>query len=284
MNRRAAWVEVVNKLRSRLSNWKVKTLSIGGRFTLLKSVLGASPLYHMSIFKTPKCVLKEMEAIRGKFFNGADPKERKIIWVTWQKVLASKSHGGLGVSSFYALNRALLLKWVWRFLTNDGSLWSKVIQGIHGNRLDLHSGKTTSVWSAIIREVQSLKDIGFDFMSHCKKRIGDGCSTKFWLDKWNSDVSFCDQFPRVYALDLEKDISVTNKLGGRSIDVSFQRRVRDGVERQQWEALLSALSNVSLVPNADRWVCDLAGDGNFRVKEIRNFLDDLVLPSSPEAT
>nr|GFC43292.1 RNA-directed DNA polymerase, eukaryota, reverse transcriptase zinc-binding domain protein [Tanacetum cinerariifolium] len=49
-----------------------KTLSIGGRLTLLKSVLGASPLYTMSIFKVPRDVLKEMEAIRNHFFNGAD--------------------------------------------------------------------------------------------------------------------------------------------------------------------------------------------------------------------
>ncbi|GJR46171.1 RNA-directed DNA polymerase, eukaryota [Tanacetum coccineum] len=149
MNRRAAWVEVINKLRARLSNWKVKTLSIGGRYTLLKSVLGSSPLYHMSIFKTPKGVLKEMEGIRGKFFNGADPEERKIVWVAWQKVLA-------------------------------------------------------------LRVVST--------------------------DQW-----------------------------------SFRRNVRDGVERQQWEALLDVLANVSLTPNADRWVCDLTGDGNFRVKEVRNF-------------
>ncbi|GKD19643.1 hypothetical protein Tco_1208801, partial [Tanacetum coccineum] len=25
----------------------------------------------------------------------------------------------------------------------------------------------------------------------------------------------------------------------------------------------------------DRWVCDLVSDGNFRVKEIRNYIDDL---------
>ncbi|GKB67861.1 RNA-directed DNA polymerase, eukaryota [Tanacetum coccineum] len=111
MNRRAAWVEVINKLRARLSNWKVKTLSIGGRYTLDGS-------------------------IRGKFFNGADPEERKIVWVAWQKVLASKSQGGLGVSSFFALNRALLLKWYWRFLTKDGSLWSQVIQAIHGDNFN----------------------------------------------------------------------------------------------------------------------------------------------------
>nr|GEV98846.1 RNA-directed DNA polymerase, eukaryota [Tanacetum cinerariifolium] len=46
-----AWASTVDKLRSRLSKWKVKTLSIGGRLTLLKAVLGASHLYNMSIFK-----------------------------------------------------------------------------------------------------------------------------------------------------------------------------------------------------------------------------------------
>nr|GEY66251.1 RNA-directed DNA polymerase, eukaryota [Tanacetum cinerariifolium] len=74
---------------------------------------------------------------------------------------------------------------------------------------------------------------------------------------------------------MEKDIIVANKFGGSSFNVSFQR---------SWVALLDVLSNVSLQPNADRWVCDLTGDGNFRVKEVRNFLDDLVLPSSSEAT
>ncbi|GJS53727.1 hypothetical protein Tco_0627089 [Tanacetum coccineum] len=59
------------KLQSRLSKWKAKTLSIGGRLTLLKSVLGASPLYNMSIFKVPKGVLKVMESIRSNFFKDA---------------------------------------------------------------------------------------------------------------------------------------------------------------------------------------------------------------------
>nr|GEZ44336.1 RNA-directed DNA polymerase, eukaryota [Tanacetum cinerariifolium] len=55
-----AWADVVFKLRSRVSKWKAKTLCIGGRLTLLKSVLGASPLYNMSTFKASKGVLKEM--------------------------------------------------------------------------------------------------------------------------------------------------------------------------------------------------------------------------------
>ena len=68
-SRHKAWSDLILKLRSRLSNWKVKTLSIGGRLTLLKSVLGASPIYNVSIYKVPKGVLRSMEAIRSGFFN-----------------------------------------------------------------------------------------------------------------------------------------------------------------------------------------------------------------------
>ncbi|GJT86680.1 RNA-directed DNA polymerase, eukaryota [Tanacetum coccineum] len=83
MSRRSAWASTVHKLQLRFSKWKVKTLSIGGRLTLLKSVLGASPLYNLSIFKVPKGVLKDMESIRSHFFNGADSSNRKITWVAW---------------------------------------------------------------------------------------------------------------------------------------------------------------------------------------------------------
>ncbi|GJS45429.1 hypothetical protein Tco_0595550 [Tanacetum coccineum] len=55
-------------------------------------------------------VLKLLESIRRKNFNGVKGLERKMAWISWNKVLASKKYGGLGVSSFYALNRALLFK------------------------------------------------------------------------------------------------------------------------------------------------------------------------------
>ncbi|GJW53199.1 RNA-directed DNA polymerase, eukaryota [Tanacetum coccineum] len=87
MSRKQAWKEVVDKVLSRLSRWKMKLLSIGGRLTLLKSVLGSMPIFHMSIFKVPSSILKSLESIRSRFFNGQDPKSNKASWVKWNKSL-----------------------------------------------------------------------------------------------------------------------------------------------------------------------------------------------------
>ena len=80
--------------------------------TLLKLVLSSTPIYYMSMFKVPSQVLKCLEGIRHKVFIGADSKENKMSWFKWSSVLASKDKGGLGVSSLFVSNRALLLKWV----------------------------------------------------------------------------------------------------------------------------------------------------------------------------
>nr|GEY43374.1 hypothetical protein [Tanacetum cinerariifolium] len=120
---------------SLLSGLKInihKSYLLGGRLTLLKSVLGAIPIFWMSLFKALKTVLALLEALRRDFFNGVQDNEKKISWVNWPKVLSAKKSGGLDVSSFFALNRALLFKWVWRFISNDKSLWYHVMLAIHG--------------------------------------------------------------------------------------------------------------------------------------------------------
>nr|GEX51541.1 RNA-directed DNA polymerase, eukaryota [Tanacetum cinerariifolium] len=121
----------------------------------------------------PKAVLKSMESIRRNFFNGIRDGEKKIACVSWSKVLASKSNGGLGVSSFYALNRGLLFKWIWRFLSRDQSLWSQVIHALHGSNTSTLSASYSSLWSSIIKECNALKSQGLDLISHCKIRVGN---------------------------------------------------------------------------------------------------------------
>ncbi|GKF61617.1 hypothetical protein Tco_0181671, partial [Tanacetum coccineum] len=87
----------------------------------------------MSIFKVPLTVLRSLESIRCQFFDGHELNSNKSSWVKWNSVLAAKEKGGLGVSSLFALNRALLMKWFWRFYSHNDSLWSRVIKAIYGD-------------------------------------------------------------------------------------------------------------------------------------------------------
>nr|GEY77765.1 RNA-directed DNA polymerase, eukaryota [Tanacetum cinerariifolium]GEY78006.1 RNA-directed DNA polymerase, eukaryota [Tanacetum cinerariifolium] len=94
------------------------------------------------------------------FFNGADLGGKKSIWVKCNNVLASKEKGGLGVSILYALNRALMFKWIWRFITQRSSLWARVIKAIHGD--DGKIGKNLkrrypSIWRDIVQEMEVFK-------------------------------------------------------------------------------------------------------------------------------
>nr|GEY55408.1 RNA-directed DNA polymerase, eukaryota [Tanacetum cinerariifolium] len=284
MSRYSAWSNTIQKVHGRLSRWKVKTLSIGGRLTLLKSVLGAVPIYNMSLYKASKYVLHELERLRNNFFKGGDYQDSKITWVAWAKVLSSKKNGGLGVSSFFALNRALLLKWVWRYLVQDGSLWYHIINAIYNSRLECHSRNTLSPWGVILREVHQLASKGFNFHSHCKIRVGDDLNTRFWFDTWILDLPLNVWFPRLYALELDRDIRVAVKWSAPSFDASFRRHVRDGVERNQLSAFLHMLGTITLSSSPDMYFCDLNGDGAYRVKDMRSELDNLFLPSSAMAT
>ncbi|GJR12488.1 RNA-directed DNA polymerase, eukaryota [Tanacetum coccineum] len=283
MSKINAWDDMVGKIKSRLSKWKINTLSIGGRLTLLKAVLGSTPIYPMSLYKVPKTVLHEMESLRRNFFNGVQGVDRKISWVKWTKVLASKKYGGLGVSSFYALNRALLFRWVWRFLSHDNSLWFRFISAMHGSSFQIRSSFYCSNWLSIIREVSALKLQGIDFLSHCKRRVGSGMQTRFWEDLWLGEVPFNELFPRLYALENNKECSVAVKMQGE-IDSSFRRHVRGGVETQQLENIQDLVRSKVLSNVDDRWAWDLNGDGDFCVKDARDLVDEVLLPKENVAT
>ncbi|GKE88958.1 hypothetical protein Tco_1566433 [Tanacetum coccineum] len=213
MSRIQSWNEVVDRVTARLSKWKMKTLSIGGRLTLLKSVLGSIPIYHMPIFKVPM----------------------RLSWVKWKNVLASKEKGGLGVLSFYALNRGLLLKWVWRYITQSTSLWARVIKVIHGD--DGKIGKNAksnypSSWLDIVHETDVLKKQGIDVTNCIKIKLGNGENTLFWDDIWCGDIVLEYSYPRLYALESCKTVKVVSKLSHARLEFSFRRAPRGGAEEE----------------------------------------------------
>ena len=151
MSKIKSWEEVTQKLNAKLLNWKLKALSVGGRLTLLKLVLGSVPIYNMSLFKVLIGVLNKFESLRSRFFRGVAADDKKMAWVSWDKVCSDKEFGGLGVGTFFALNRALLFKWSWRFRSNPEALWVSVVKAIHGRHaaMDGAWNYSGSIWRDI---------------------------------------------------------------------------------------------------------------------------------------
>ncbi|GJY82327.1 RNA-directed DNA polymerase, eukaryota [Tanacetum coccineum] len=223
MSRIKSWDEVLCKVSSRLSKWKLKTLSIGGCLTLIKSVLSSIPLYHISIFKVPMRALHSMESIRRNFFNDIDGLERKLALISWKKVLASKKYGGLGVSSI-------------------------------------------------------------DLLAFVRKKVGNGKKSLFGDDIWLDDMALKHRYPRLYALELSKYISVSEKLSSDSLVFSFRRIPKGGIEEEQQRFLQARIEGIILAPMLDRWIWSYESLGEFSVKSTRSFIDDSLLPKEDVPT
>nr|GEV72139.1 RNA-directed DNA polymerase, eukaryota, reverse transcriptase zinc-binding domain protein [Tanacetum cinerariifolium] len=252
MSRIQSWNETIERMACRLSKWKLKTLSIRGRLILLKFVLGSIPIYHMSLFKVPKKVLYRMESMRSYFFNGAELSSKKSVWMKWKHALASKDKSGLGVSSLFALNRALMFKWVWRFITQGEVLLSLVMADIN-------------------HDVEMFKSRGIDLVSLIHSKFGNRANTSFWEVAWSGGSPFKSPFPRLYALETQKKIDV-------GLDVLFRHHPRGGVEIQQFEHMKEKVEGCIPADMMDRWFWALEGSGEFTITSVRKMIDDFMLP------
>ncbi|GJX69644.1 hypothetical protein Tco_0305371 [Tanacetum coccineum] len=77
--------------------------------------IGCSTLSRLLTILVSKWVVLCRDLALGmrNYFNGVENTDMRISWIGLKKILASKKNRGLGVSSFFALNRALLFNWIW---------------------------------------------------------------------------------------------------------------------------------------------------------------------------
>jgi hypothetical protein len=63
---KSLWSPTVEKTESKLGSWQGRFLNLGGRLVLINSSLTNVPLYMLSMYKTPKCVLRKMDIVRKR--------------------------------------------------------------------------------------------------------------------------------------------------------------------------------------------------------------------------
>ncbi|KAJ0806197.1 putative RNA-directed DNA polymerase [Helianthus annuus] len=275
MNRINNWRPVYDIFEKRLSLWKAALLSIGGRVTLIRSVLESLPTYYMSIYKAPVKVVKDLESIITKFLWGGSSNVRKTHWVAWDRVSLPKKAGGLGLCKLRDVNLALLSKWGWRFKIEVDNLWVKVVQAIHSGRSEwdfLPCNKSVrGVWvnicSAINKPVVGNKSIRRFF----KGEVTSGTEVLFWLDPWISESPLKDILPCLFRLEVVKCCSVSDRLAGGGSWL-WKHEPDLAAEVAELAILSGMLSSVSLSSGRDKWKWLGDSTGLFSVKSVKELL------------
>jgi hypothetical protein len=65
------WKIIEEKFEKKLSCWKGKMLSYGGRLILLNSVLSSLVMFMLSFYEVPKGMLQKLDFYRLRFFGNA---------------------------------------------------------------------------------------------------------------------------------------------------------------------------------------------------------------------
>ncbi|XP_071728625.1 uncharacterized protein [Rutidosis leptorrhynchoides] len=244
------WNPVIDKLKSKLSEWRMRTMSFGGRLVLIKSVLTSLPLYYFSLFRAPPCVIKILESVR-----------RSFLW---------------GVRT----------QWWWRFYSETNTLWARVIRSIYGPDGGLCLGpgaanvSIAGAWRNIINAGAKIEALGFPFTTSFAKKIGDGSSTLFWEDHWIGSDKLCKLFPRLYKLESNRSTAVNERI--QMVESAMQltwnwSRVPTGRTRDGLSLLTDILLQVPLVSNRpDSWRWLLSPDGSFAVKKLTKLINDKI--------
>lgn len=214
--RAETWEPVLKAMRLKLSTWRSRQLSIGGRITLINSVLSSLPLYFFSFFKAPKKVINEIEKVQRQFLWGRDMETRKIAWVKWRMVCLPKEKGDLGIKNLEAFNIALLSKWRWKCLEGGDSLWLKMLRFRYGDISSWcdsppssHTICRTSIWW---RDITALGNNFINdptwFKQVTSLILGKGDKARFWKDSWCSTTAFSSLFPNLFAAGRNKNATV----------------------------------------------------------------------------
>ncbi|XP_019257785.1 PREDICTED: uncharacterized protein LOC109236002 [Nicotiana attenuata] len=200
------WSRVLERCEKRLAKWKSQYISLGGRVTLVNSVLDALPTYMMSLFPIPTKIEKRINVMRRNFIWQGNKEKGGYHLVNWKVLTQAKKSGGLGIRNLRLHNKSLLMKWLWRFGREDETLWRQVIiekYGLEGQWIP--RAVTTTYGVSVWRSIRAYWPL---FAENISIVVGNGRKTSFWNDNWLGHGPLKDLFSDMKVLSLNNEATV----------------------------------------------------------------------------
>lgn len=151
----------MDKVRGKLSAWKMKTLSKAARLILIQAVTSTIPIYHMQTAKLSDGTIRAIDKLNRGFLWGDLMSDKKAHPIAWKTVCTDKKVGDLGIKNLKRMNLALLTKLGWRMAKERESLWAKILWAKYGDPLSKeHPKRSTSyIWRSLRLTANIIKQI-----------------------------------------------------------------------------------------------------------------------------
>ncbi|WMV10716.1 hypothetical protein MTR67_004101 [Solanum verrucosum] len=259
------WDGIVEKTEKKLATWKTQYLSLGGRITMINSVLDALPTYVMSLFPLPAKVEDRLDKLRRDFLWLGNKEGKGIHLVKWQTAQLSKKSGGLGIKNLGLQNRCLLSKWLWRFGKEGQALWKDVIVSKYGQTDSWTSNTVTSTYGVSVW--RSIRNLWPELARNICYKVGEGTRILFWKDKWIGQNSLMEDFADLYSFCDNPGESIVEMWSQQGWNITLRRLLND------WEVdrvanLLQRLEDfLGLNTNPMQSDGNMIGMGNFLLEE-----------------
>jgi len=184
------FLDIYDRVASKLSSWKGRLLNKPGRVTLAKAVLTSLSTYCMQIQWFPQYACDTLDkGVRNFIWHGMN--DHAMHMVRWNKIIQPRNKGGLGIRTARLQNTALLGKLVWSLLQSEDKLWVSLLEDKYLKEGKLFLDKKVK---AITKTLSILED-GFQF------KIGDG-ETNIWFQPWILKQPLCDLIQDISPTDI----------------------------------------------------------------------------------
>ncbi|KAJ8423642.1 hypothetical protein Cgig2_006673 [Carnegiea gigantea] len=122
---------LIEKKTAKINLWSTRNISFAGRAVLMNTVIFGMFNYWASIFILPSEVLEKITQISRNYMWSGTADFKRAPHISWQTVCKPKKYGGLGITDFYAWNKATIVKLIWVVVTKKDILWVKWIHGCY---------------------------------------------------------------------------------------------------------------------------------------------------------